>query len=196
MGATPPPAVAQNSSPLPFGMIKTYVANTHSEQVKPSAQRPPAYSRSALARRNAAHINPPAITIRNRLPKNVKPKDRRKVAIPSDLRESLAEVVELLREAKRNGEPAIDYDDAIQIGSLCGGRVGSKMRPYVFSYTPAGRAPERWALNLHRTEINDIADGLMTEILMDCCTAHDCSNQFRETGESCTHCDYENDTAD
>lgn len=80
------------------------------------------------------------------------PKDRRPVPIPAELRAALAEVHDLIRQARR--DPAIDLscDDAIQAGDglVCGGRYGTKHRPYVLTYYPTGDAERgRWSLPLH-----------------------------------------------
>src|SRR5215475_434975 len=89
-------------------------------------------------------------------------KDRRKVPIPSELRESLREVFELIQEAKRDPDINLDFGDAIQVGAVCGGRYGKKARPYVLTYFPEGDADKgRWFLTLHRTEVEDIGDGRM-----------------------------------
>jgi hypothetical protein len=123
-----------------------------------------------------------------------KPKERRKVPIPAELRESMHEVVELIQQAKHDPDIALDYDDAIQVGALCGGRYGKKPRPYVLTYFPEGDGKRgRWYLTLHRTEIEDIGDGHMTEIAMFCCTSPDCRCKFREEKETCFFCDYEDD---
>jgi hypothetical protein len=123
-----------------------------------------------------------------------KPKERRKVPIPAELRDSLREVFELILQAKHDPDIVLDYDDAIQVGAVCGGRYGKKPRPYVLTYYPEGEGKRgRWYLTLHRTEIEDIGDGRMTEITMFCCTFPDCHCKFREEKESCFFCDYEND---
>lgn len=125
---------------------------------------------------------------------HIKPKNRLKVPIPDELRDSLREVHEFLREAKRNGDVAIDFDDAIQIEAVCGGRVGTKTRPYVFTFHPKnGDRRASWYLTLHRTEIEDIGDGRMTEIMMYCCASPECQMKFREAVETCIFCDYEDD---
>jgi hypothetical protein len=54
-----------------------------------------------------------------------KPKDRRKVPIPPELRESMREVFQLVEQAKYDRDIPIGYDDAIQIGAVCGGRCGT-----------------------------------------------------------------------
>src|SRR5437879_1131098 len=96
-----------------------------------------------------------------------KPKDRRKVAIPAELQDSLQKVFELIQQAKNDPDIVLDYDDAIQVGAVCGGRYGKEPRPYVLTYYPEGDAERgRWLLTLHRTEIEDIGDGRMAEITM------------------------------
>ena len=67
-----------------------------------------------------------------------KQKDRRKVPIPAELRDSLREVFELIRQAKTDPDIVLDFDDAIQVGAVCGGRYGKKPRPYVLTYYPEG----------------------------------------------------------
>ena len=126
--------------------------------------------------------------------KDVKPKDRRKVPIPDELRESLREVHEFLRETKRGDDSPIDFDDAIQIGRVCGGQVGTDARPYVFAFYPSDdKRRGMWYLTLDSTEIEDIGDGRMTEITMFCCTSPDCRTKFREPDEDCFYCDLEDD---
>ena len=125
--------------------------------------------------------------------RQVKAKDRRKVSIPDELRESMCEVHELIREAKRNQDILLNYDDAIQVGdgAICGGRYGKKPRPYLLTYYPKGDEERgKWFLTLHHTEIEDIGDGRMTEITMYCCTSPDCRSKFREADETCFYCDY------
>jgi len=123
-----------------------------------------------------------------------KPKERRKVPIPAELRDSLREVFELIQQAKHDPDIVLDYDDAIQVGAVCGGRYGKKPRPFVLTYFPEGEGKRgRWYLTLHRTEIEDIGDGRMTEITMFCCSSPDCHCKFREEKENCFFCDYEDD---
>ncbi len=122
-----------------------------------------------------------------------KPKDRRKVPIPGELRDSLREVSELIRQARHDPDIKLDFDDAIQVGdgAVCGGRDGSKQRPFVLTYYPEGdRERGRWFLTLHRTEVEDIGDGRITEITLSCCTSPDCRCKFREADDTCFYCDY------
>lgn len=118
-------------------------------------------------------------------------KERRKVAIPDELRDSLREVFELIEQAKNDPDIVLGFDDAIQVGAVCGGRYGKKSRPYVITYYPEGDTERgRWFLTLHRTEIEDISDGRMTEITMFCCTSAECRCKFREGDEHCFYCDH------
>jgi hypothetical protein len=122
------------------------------------------------------------------------PKDRRRVPIPEDLRDDMREVWELVQQAKHDRDVSIDFDDAIQVGGLCGGRTGEKKRPFEFTYSPRGDEKRgRWYLTLHPLEIEDIADGRMTDILMYCCTSPDCRCKFRAQDELCSFCDYQPD---
>ena len=122
-----------------------------------------------------------------------KPKERRKVPIPTELAEAMREVHWRIEEAKRDPDISIDYDDAIQVGSLCGGRCGKKPRPYEFRYVPYGkREIGRWQLDLAQCEIEDIADGVMTEITMYCCTTPNCGEMFNLADGHCD-CDYVKD---
>lgn len=120
-----------------------------------------------------------------------RPKERRKVLIPQELRESLHEVFDLIQQAKHDPDIRLNYDDAIQVGAVCGGKVGSKQRPYDLTYYPGeDRDRGRWFLALHQSEVEDIGDGRMTEIAMYCCTSSDCKCKFREQDDYCFYCDY------
>ena len=119
------------------------------------------------------------------------PKERIKVEIPEDLRESLHGVFELIQQTKHDRDRSLYYDDALQFGAVCGGKCGTKLRPYVFTYYPGGdRKKGRWELTLHLTEVEDIGDGIMTAITLYCCTSPDCGCKFREEDAHCSKCDY------
>jgi hypothetical protein len=122
------------------------------------------------------------------------PKDRRKVRIPDELRNSLRQVQELIQAAKRDRDISLGYGDAIQVGAVCGGRCGKKPRPYMFTYYPQDDTERgRWFLTLDHCEIEDIGDGRMTEISMYCCTSPGCRCKFRESDKACFYCDYFDD---
>lgn len=120
-----------------------------------------------------------------------KPKDRRKESIPDELRESMKEIFDQIEQSENDPDISIDYDDALQTEAVCGGRFGKKPRPYILTYFPKGDCEKgKWFLTLHRTEVEDIGDGIMTEITMHCCTSPDCRCKFREADETCFYCDY------
>jgi hypothetical protein len=122
-----------------------------------------------------------------------KPKKRRKVPIPSDLREAMQEVLSLIKESKRDPDVNIDFDDAIQIGSLCGGRYQKKPNRFDFRYYPErGQQSGTWYLDLHDCDIEDIADGRLTEITLHCCTSPTCGRKFSKPDGHCD-CDYVKD---
>ena len=122
---------------------------------------------------------------------NLQPKDRRKVPIPPELREQMAELHELIEESKYDPEVLPGYDDAVQLPNVCGGQFGKKHRPFVLTYFPTGDTERgRWYVTLHPTEIEDTGDGRQTELLMYCCTSAECRNKFREADDRCFHCDY------
>jgi hypothetical protein len=124
------------------------------------------------------------------LKKQPKPKERRRLAIPAELRDALQHVWELIEEAKRDPDINLSFDDAIQVGAICGGRTGEKARPYELTYYPTGDTePGPWELTLHPLEIEDIADGRMSDIAMYCCTSPTCRRKFREASGNC-NCDY------
>jgi hypothetical protein len=85
----------------------------------------------------------------------------------------------------------LDYDDAIQVGAVCGGRTGQPPRPYVLTYFPEDDAERgRWFLSLARIEVEDIADGRLAEIAMYCCVSPQCRCKFRDAAAKCFYCDY------
>jgi hypothetical protein len=124
----------------------------------------------------------------------VQPKEHRLVPIPDDLRDAMRAVHQLLQDAENDSDIEVDYDDAIQVDGLCGGRYHEGKRPFGFTYFPADRDERgRWYLTLLPLEIENIADGVMTEIMMYCCTSTDCRMKFREADETCFYCDYYDD---
>src|SRR5262249_36361480 len=92
-------------------------------------------------------------------------KERRKVPVPADLRRGMEEVFRLITEAQRDPDVALDFDDAIQVGPICGGRFHRKPSRYEFRYYPGGNhRGGSWILDLHDCDIEDLADGRLTEI--------------------------------
>ena len=124
------------------------------------------------------------------LRKQPKPKERRTVSIPHELRDSLREAYEIIRAAKNDPDISIDFDDAIQTPHLCGGKTGEKPRPFQFTYYHSENdRTANWQLALHRLEIEDIADGRMTEMSLYCCTSPGCGHKSRDSEDLCD-CDY------
>jgi hypothetical protein len=120
-------------------------------------------------------------------------KDRLRVPVSEELRRLLKEVNFLINESKRNADVRVDYDDAIQLENLIGGRVGTKKRPFEFTYYPEGKGKKsRWRLALHPLEIEDIADGCMTELTLYCCRTPGCGHQSTDREDLCD-CDYVED---
>lgn len=123
-----------------------------------------------------------------------KEKERRRVEIPLDLRDALREAHSLIAESKRDPDVRVDYDDAIQYNCLIGGRIGTRKRPFEFTYYPDGdrKTKARWRLALHPLEIEDIADGCMTELTLYCCRTPDCGHKSNDPDDLCD-CDYVED---
>jgi hypothetical protein len=119
-----------------------------------------------------------------------KPKGRRKVPIPAELRDAMRQVLDLIDQARREPDIHLDYGDAIQIGPLCGGRYQKKPGRYELNHHPQGdRAKGWWRLDVHRCDIEDIAECRLAEITMYCCTAPDCGAMFNRADGHC-RCDY------
>lgn len=127
------------------------------------------------------------------LKRKPKEKERRKVAIPAELHDALQEAWYIVNESKRDPGVRVDYDDAIQVPPcLVGGKVGTKKRPFEFTYYVDGDRKTRWHLAFHPLELEDIADGHMTELRLYCCRTPDCGHKSNDPEFLCD-CDYEND---
>jgi hypothetical protein len=116
-----------------------------------------------------------------------------KVPIPEELRESLREVHEVIRAARHDPDIHLDFDDAIQVERICGGRSPSDRRRFDLTYYPSGYPDCRWRLRLHKLEIEDISDGMMAEITLWSCTSPGCDCKSREAADGCPHCDRKRD---
>ncbi len=69
----------------------------------------------------------------------------------------------------------IDYDDAIQIGSLCGGRLDHWRDTYLFSYHLDNG--DVWSFNVPRTVLDGIADGSINKLTVDASVPKDVANK-------------------
>lgn len=82
--------------------------------------------------------------------------------VPDGLRNDMRSVCERLDQLASDPDEDVDFDDAIQIGSLCGGRVDSRADRYSFSYyLPSG---DVWSFEAPRTILEGIADGSITRL--------------------------------
>jgi hypothetical protein len=75
---------------------------------------------------------------------------------------------------------------------LVGGRVGTKKRPYEFTYYVGGDRKIRWHLGIHPLDIEDIVDRRMSELVLYCCRTLGCGFKSSDPDSHCD-CDYERD---
>ena len=93
----------------------------------------------------------------------------KKVPVTEELKNDMKLVCEFLDEFADDPDTNIDFDDAIQIGSLCGGRVNPKTDTYQFTfYLPSGGY---WSFEYKRYMLDDIADGISKTITVDECVS-------------------------
>jgi hypothetical protein len=112
-----------------------------------------------------------------------------KVPIPDELRASLRDVHEVVRAARHDADIRLDFDDAIQVDRICGGRSRADRKRFDLTYYPPGFPDCRWSLTLHRLEIEDIADGVMAEIKLWSCPSPGCDCKSRGVTDRCAHCE-------
>jgi hypothetical protein len=79
------------------------------------------------------------------------------VPVPEELAVSLKELCEYLDEVESDPDVNLDFDDAIQIGSLCGGRISRKRAMYCFTYRLA--TGETWEFTEDKGTLEAIAGG-------------------------------------
>ncbi|MGC3972263.1 MAG: hypothetical protein QM775_34465 [Pirellulales bacterium] len=91
--------------------------------------------------------------------------EKKQVSVSSELKADMVEVCEYLDEAANDLDENIDFDDAIQIGSLCGGRVSRKRNIYLFSHYLSNG--EIWSFKVPRTILEGIADGSIEKITVE-----------------------------
>lgn len=85
-----------------------------------------------------------------------------RVDIPAELRTDMQAVCEYLDEVGDDPDENIDFDDAIQIGALCGGRIDRRRKLFFFSYhLPNG---DVWDFKVPRTILDAIADGSLKQL--------------------------------
>jgi hypothetical protein len=117
--------------------------------------------------------------------------------IPERLRDAVREVLQHIKEVENDTDNGLQYDDGIQTDCLIGGRSGTDDRPFQFTYYPSAHTNrDQWDLTLSLAELEAIAEGAISRIVMNCCTSPDCRMKFRESDEHCFYCDYGDDTAE
>jgi hypothetical protein len=80
-----------------------------------------------------------------------------RVDVTEELRTDMQQVCDYLDEVADDVDENIDYDDAIQIASLCGGRINRKQDLYLFShYLKNG---DVWQFRVKRTILEALAEG-------------------------------------
>lgn len=102
---------------------------------------------------------PTAMTARQRIERTLI--DMR-VEVTSELQADMREVCEYLDEVADDPDENIDFDDAIQIGSLCGGRLNRRQDIFLFSYHH--KNGDVWSFKVPRTILDGIADGSIDKL--------------------------------
>src|SRR5262249_21170702 len=94
---------------------------------------------------------------------------------------------------KRDPHVNLDFDDAIQVTRLCGGRYQKKPGRFRFTWYPEhDKGAGRCYLDLFEFEIEDIADGRLVELPLYCCVSPECRAMFTTPDGHCD-CDYVDD---
>jgi hypothetical protein len=93
---------------------------------------------------------------------------RRSVEVPPTLAADMHEVCTYVDGVAGDPDVSIDFDDAIQIGDLCGGRT-KKAEQFEFSYYPG--TGETWLLELGRQQMDDIASGKLAHLTIEVLTS-------------------------
>ena len=84
------------------------------------------------------------------------------IVVTELLQNDMKNVCEFVAGAENDSDENIDFGDAIQIGSLIGGRMDHKANRYVFShYTLNG---EVWSFEINRTIMERLAEGSTTQL--------------------------------
>jgi hypothetical protein len=84
------------------------------------------------------------------------------VVVPEELRTDMQSVCDYLDDVADDPDENIDFDDAIQIGSLCGGRIDRRKDIYLFSYYPSNG--DVWDFRVRRTILDGVADGSISKL--------------------------------
>lgn len=84
------------------------------------------------------------------------------VEVTSELKTDMKDVCEYLDDVANDPDENIDFDDAIQIGSLVGGRISRRKDTYLFSHRTANGSV--WTFSVPRTVLEGIADGTIAKL--------------------------------
>jgi hypothetical protein len=125
---------------------------------------------------------------------SIKPKVRRLVEVPEELKRAMQEVWPTVRHARKNPKKYLGIDDGIQTDRLIGGLEDLERKPFRFTFTPWGASKRsRWYLWVDHTEVEDIGDGHLKELKMYCCASPECEMKFSREDDTCFYCDWEDD---
>lgn len=127
---------------------------------------------------------------------NVKEKKLEEVVLPQDLIDWFGLVY---RGINRKDEGTqIESDDCIQYGEdnfAYGGLIDKKKRLFMFTYFPVGSLQNKgsWTFELTENQINDIAQGKLTTLMLWACQHKGCQIKSDKQDRACFYHDYEDD---
>jgi hypothetical protein len=116
------------------------------------------------------------------------PKVLRRLPVPLELRSFLSAVHLDLRSGCR--DDLSGADDQFQCRYAYGGRDDEDPNQFLFTYFPTEGVGQKWELRLYRTEVEDIADGVLGELSLWCCPSTGCQCASWNEGELCPRHDY------
>jgi hypothetical protein len=121
-------------------------------------------------------------------PRDPEAKARRRLPVPADLRAFLAAVHRCLESGGRCGLSGCsrEFD-----GDCANGEWDVDRQWLLVTYfPPAAGVEQKWELRLHPTEVEDIADGVVTELSLWCCQVPGCQSASWDQGGWCHAHDY------
>lgn len=101
-----------------------------------------------------------------------------RITVTPELRSDMRDVCEHLDAVADDADQNIDFDDAIQIGSLCGGRLDQRRNIYLFSYHLDNGVV--WSFKVPRTVLDGIADGTIDKLAVDASIPKDLAKSGKE----------------
>jgi len=121
-----------------------------------------------------------------------KKKIRQRVELPPYLVQFFTEVHQLILAGDEAA--TMSSDDLIQADRACGGLIKDGGSDYQFVYFPDKRGVEnKWEFSVSSKTIREIAGGKRTALTLWACPSPKCGCKFSDPGETCFHCDYEDD---